>query len=166
MMLCDISVVFNLFADAFGLMSRLSSENRQVLVRFQSSESFSHGCRFVRCGKSGGNTNRLVHSRDSAAALTERAMRKAGRMGVRAMTEILAGVNSTGYKLANDGKDARSIISAIRTSGTRFVTPSCRRAGSRIFGGDRCQRRRERRTRIAPAFEQRTSGFLGACGGW
>jgi hypothetical protein len=41
MMLCDISVVFNSFADAFGLMSRkLSSESRQVLVRFQSSESF------------------------------------------------------------------------------------------------------------------------------
>jgi hypothetical protein len=40
-MLCDISVVFNSFADAFGLMSRkLSSEGRQVLVRFQSSESF------------------------------------------------------------------------------------------------------------------------------
>jgi hypothetical protein len=41
MMLCDISVVFNSFADAFGLMSRkLSSESRQVLVRFQSSQSF------------------------------------------------------------------------------------------------------------------------------
>ena len=35
MMLCDIGVVFNSFADAFGLMSRkLSSESRQVLVRF------------------------------------------------------------------------------------------------------------------------------------
>jgi hypothetical protein len=43
MMLCDFSVFFNSFADAFGLMSRkLSSESRQVLVRFQSSESF--GC--------------------------------------------------------------------------------------------------------------------------
>jgi hypothetical protein len=41
MMLRDISVVFNSFADAFGLMSRkLSSESRQVPVRFQSSESF------------------------------------------------------------------------------------------------------------------------------
>jgi type 1 fimbriae regulatory protein FimB/type 1 fimbriae regulatory protein FimE len=30
-------------------------------------------------------------------------------MGVRAMTEILAGVDSTGYKLANDGNDTRSI---------------------------------------------------------
>jgi hypothetical protein len=57
----------------------------------------------TNAGPPRGNTNRLVHGRDSAAALTERAMRKAGRMGVRAMTEILAGVNSTGYKLANDG---------------------------------------------------------------
>ena len=41
MMLCDISVVFNSFADAFGLMSRKrSSESRQVLVSFQSTESF------------------------------------------------------------------------------------------------------------------------------
>jgi site-specific recombinase XerC len=63
----------------------------------------------TNAGPPRGNTNRLVHGRDSAAALTERAMRKAGRMGVRAMTEILAGVNSTGYKLANDGKDTRSI---------------------------------------------------------
>jgi hypothetical protein len=40
-MLCDISVVFNSFADAFGLMCRkLSSESWQVLVPFQSSESF------------------------------------------------------------------------------------------------------------------------------
>ncbi len=30
-------------------------------------------------------------------------------MGVRAMTKILAGVNSTGYKLANDCEDTRSI---------------------------------------------------------
>ena len=42
MMLCDISVVFNSFADTFGLMSRkLSSKNRRVLVCFQSSESFA-----------------------------------------------------------------------------------------------------------------------------
>ncbi len=41
MMLCDISVVFNSFADAFGLMSRKrSSESRQVLVSSQSTESF------------------------------------------------------------------------------------------------------------------------------
>jgi hypothetical protein len=41
MMLCDISVVFNSFADAFGLMSRKrSSESRQALVSFQSTESF------------------------------------------------------------------------------------------------------------------------------
>jgi hypothetical protein len=41
MMLCDISVVFNSFADAFGLMSRKrSSESRQVPVSFQSRESF------------------------------------------------------------------------------------------------------------------------------
>ena len=41
MMLCDISVVFNSFADVFGLMSRKrSSESRQVLVTFQSRESF------------------------------------------------------------------------------------------------------------------------------
>jgi hypothetical protein len=41
MMLCDISVVFNSFADAFGLMSRKrSSESRQELVSFQSTESF------------------------------------------------------------------------------------------------------------------------------
>ena len=40
MMLCDISVVFNSFADAFGLMNRKrSSESRQVLVSFQSTES-------------------------------------------------------------------------------------------------------------------------------
>jgi hypothetical protein len=33
MMLCDISVFFNSFADAFRLMSRkLSSESRQVLL--------------------------------------------------------------------------------------------------------------------------------------
>ena len=39
-MLCDISVVFNLFADAFGLINRKrSSESRQVLVSFQSTES-------------------------------------------------------------------------------------------------------------------------------
>jgi len=39
MMLCDISVVFNSFADAFGLMNRKrSSESRQVLVSFQSTE--------------------------------------------------------------------------------------------------------------------------------
>ena len=37
MMLCDISDVFNSFADAFGLMDRKrSSESRQVLVSFQS----------------------------------------------------------------------------------------------------------------------------------
>jgi hypothetical protein len=41
MMLCDISVVFNSFAKAFGLMSRkLSSESRQMLVSFQSRKSF------------------------------------------------------------------------------------------------------------------------------
>jgi hypothetical protein len=41
MMLCDIGVVFNSFADAFGLMSRKrSSESRQALVSFQSMESF------------------------------------------------------------------------------------------------------------------------------
>jgi hypothetical protein len=35
MMLRDISVVFNSFADAFGLMSRKrSSDSRQVLVSF------------------------------------------------------------------------------------------------------------------------------------
>ena len=40
MMLCDISVVFNSFADAFRLMDRKrSSESRQVLVSFQSTES-------------------------------------------------------------------------------------------------------------------------------
>ena len=40
MMLCDIGVVFNSFADAFGLMNRTrSSESRQVLVSFQSTES-------------------------------------------------------------------------------------------------------------------------------
>jgi len=40
MMLCDISIVFNSFADAFGLMYRKrSSESRQVLVSFQSTES-------------------------------------------------------------------------------------------------------------------------------
>jgi hypothetical protein len=40
MMLCDISVVFNSFADASGLMNRKrSSESRQVLVSFQSTES-------------------------------------------------------------------------------------------------------------------------------
>ena len=40
MMLCDISVVFNSFADAFGLMDRKRSfESRQVLVSFQSTES-------------------------------------------------------------------------------------------------------------------------------
>jgi hypothetical protein len=39
-MLCDISVVFNSFADAFGLMNRKrSSESPQVLVSFQSTES-------------------------------------------------------------------------------------------------------------------------------
>ena len=41
MMLCDMSVVFNSFADVFGLMSRKrSSEIRRVLVSFQSRESF------------------------------------------------------------------------------------------------------------------------------
>jgi hypothetical protein len=41
MMLCDISVVFNSFAHAFGLMSRKrSSESRQVFVSLQSRESF------------------------------------------------------------------------------------------------------------------------------
>jgi hypothetical protein len=40
MMLCDISVVFNSFADAFGLMSRKrSSESRQVLVSFVKAEA-------------------------------------------------------------------------------------------------------------------------------
>ena len=40
MMLCDIGVVFNSFADAFGLMNRKrSSESRQVLVSFQSTEA-------------------------------------------------------------------------------------------------------------------------------
>jgi hypothetical protein len=39
MMLCDISVVFNSFADEFGLMnSKRNSESRQVLVSFQSTE--------------------------------------------------------------------------------------------------------------------------------
>jgi hypothetical protein len=39
MMLCDIGVVFNSFADAIGLMNRKrSSESRQVLVSFQSTE--------------------------------------------------------------------------------------------------------------------------------
>ena len=43
MMLCDISVVFNSFADAFGLMNRKrSSDSRQVLVSFQSTESLGH----------------------------------------------------------------------------------------------------------------------------
>jgi hypothetical protein len=38
-MLCDISIVFNSFADAFGLMNRArSSESRQVLVSFHSTE--------------------------------------------------------------------------------------------------------------------------------
>jgi hypothetical protein len=42
MMLCDISVVFNSFADASGLMNRKrSSESRQVLVSFQSTESLA-----------------------------------------------------------------------------------------------------------------------------
>jgi hypothetical protein len=42
MMLCDISVVFNSFADAFGLMNRKrSSDSRQVLVSFQSTESLA-----------------------------------------------------------------------------------------------------------------------------
>ena len=40
MMLCDINVVFNSFADAFGLISRKLS-SRQVLVRFQSSKSLA-----------------------------------------------------------------------------------------------------------------------------
>ena len=42
MMLCDISVVYNSFGDAFGLMNRKrSSESRQVLVSFQSTESLA-----------------------------------------------------------------------------------------------------------------------------
>jgi hypothetical protein len=46
MMLCDISVVFNSFADAFGLMNRKrSSESRQVLVSFQSTEFRASGGR-------------------------------------------------------------------------------------------------------------------------
>jgi integrase len=45
--------------------------------------------------------------------------------------------HSTGYKLANDGKDTRSIqiISAIRTFGTPFGAPSFRQHDSRISGG-------------------------------
>ena len=40
-MLCGISVVFNPFADEFGLMRcKRSSENRQVLIGFQSTKAF------------------------------------------------------------------------------------------------------------------------------
>jgi hypothetical protein len=40
-MLCGISVVFNSFADEFGLMRcNRSSENRQVLIGFQSTKAF------------------------------------------------------------------------------------------------------------------------------
>src|SRR5262245_5842279 len=43
MMLCGVSVVFNSLGDVLGLMScKRSSENRQVLVGFQSTEAF--GC--------------------------------------------------------------------------------------------------------------------------
>ena len=53
MMLCDISVVFNSFADASGLMNRKrSSESRQVLVSFQSSAKPSQYFAIVsRCGR-------------------------------------------------------------------------------------------------------------------
>jgi hypothetical protein len=41
MMLCGMSIVFNWLGDVLGLMScKHSSENRQVLVGFQSTESF------------------------------------------------------------------------------------------------------------------------------
>jgi hypothetical protein len=41
MMLCGISIVFNWLGDVLGLMScKRNSENRQVLVGFQSTESF------------------------------------------------------------------------------------------------------------------------------
>src|SRR5262249_18553686 len=43
MMLCGVSVMFNSLGDVLGLMScKRSSENRQVLVGFQSTEAF--GC--------------------------------------------------------------------------------------------------------------------------
>ena len=44
--------------------------------------------------------------------------------------------HATGYKLANAGKDTRSIQGylATRIFGIRFATPSCRRRVSRTFG--------------------------------
>ena len=52
MILCDISVVFNSFADAFGLMNRKrSSESRQVLVSFQSTESLGR-LQYAECHRS------------------------------------------------------------------------------------------------------------------
>ena len=83
MMLCDISVVFNSFADAFGLMNRKrSSDSRQVLVSFQSTESLGHleyaGGGPARCHRSILPSFHVAADALGAVSMSAFAVRRAG----------------------------------------------------------------------------------------
>jgi type 1 fimbriae regulatory protein FimB/type 1 fimbriae regulatory protein FimE len=64
------------------------------------------------------------------ARIVERAGVEA-KLGFPAHPHMLR--HACGFALANKGHDTRALQAA--TSSTRCDTPSCRRAGSRIFGG-------------------------------
>ena len=55
------------------------------------------------------------------------------KLGFKAHPHMLR--HACRFALANKGHDARALTSDTRTSNTRFVTLSCLRIGSRIFGG-------------------------------